>query len=124
VGLVSTVPDYLRFSQMLLNRGELGGVRLLKPDTVDRMTTNGLPPQILAARRGTGWALAGVTVVVAPGAPLLGEYSWDGTAGTIFWVHPARELVTILMTQSAPSNPDGIRQKFKALVEAATEQVR
>ena len=49
----------------------------------------------------------------------VGEYGWDGTAGTIFWVDPSRQLVTVLMTQSAPANPGGIRQRFKTLVEQA-----
>ena len=113
VGLVSTAPDYLRFSQMLLNRGEIDGVRLLKRETVDRIVANGLPDAIVAERRGTGWGLANVNV--APG----GEYGWDGTAGTIFWVDPAHQMVTILMTQIAPANPDQLRQKFKALVQQA-----
>ena len=124
VGLVSTVPDFLRFSQMLLNRGELDGVRLLKAETVDRMVGNGLPPAVLAARGGRmGWGLANVNVVLDPAGvnypARVGEYGWDGTAGTIFWVDPSRQLVTVLMTQSAPANPQGIRQRFKTLVESA-----
>lgn len=122
VGLVSTVPDYLRFSQMLLNKGELDGIRLLKAATVERMTANGLPDAVLKVRGGSmGWGLANVNIVLDPGSPLRGEYSWDGTAGTIFWIDPAREMITILMTQSAPSNPDGIRQKFKAIVQRAVK---
>jgi len=115
VGLVSTVPDYLRFAQMLLNNGQLGGVRLLRADTVERMTKNGLSEAVLAARGGSmGWGLANVNVAIDGG-----EYGWDGTAGTIFWNDPARETVTILMTQSVPANPDGLRQRFKALVAQA-----
>ncbi|MGH9174118.1 MAG: serine hydrolase, partial [Vicinamibacterales bacterium] len=120
VGLVSTVPDYLRFSQMLLNKGELEGARILKAETVERMTANGLPAAVQKLRGASmGWGLANVNVVIDPASPLRGEYGWDGTAGTIFWVDPAREMITILMTQSAPSNPDGIRQQFKALVQQA-----
>jgi CubicO group peptidase (beta-lactamase class C family) len=120
VGLVSTVPDYLRFCQMLLNKGELDGVRLLQPATVERMTVNGLSDPVLAARGGSmGWALANVNVVVDKSSRLYGEYGWDGTAGTIFWNDPARAMVTVLMTQSVPSNPDGLRQKFKAIVQSA-----
>jgi CubicO group peptidase (beta-lactamase class C family) len=116
VGLVSTVPDYLRFCQMLLNKGELNGVRLLRPATVDRMTRNGLPDAVLAARGGTmGWGLANVNVALNAA----GEYGWDGTAGTIFWIDPNREMITILMTQSSPANPDSLRQRFKALVDQA-----
>lgn len=53
VGLVSTVPDYLAFCQMILNKGALGGVRLLKPETVAAMTANGLSPEVLKARGGS-----------------------------------------------------------------------
>jgi CubicO group peptidase (beta-lactamase class C family) len=120
VGLVSTVPDFLRFSQMLLNRGELSGRRLLRRETVEMMVADGLPPAVLRARGGTmGWGLANVNVQVNSASPVVGEYGWDGTAGTIFWIDPRRELVTVLMTQSQPANPDSIRQKFKAIVDGA-----
>lgn len=120
VGLVTTVPDYLRFCQLLLNRGELEGVRLLRPATVDRMVSNGLPPAVLQQRRGNvGWGLINANVVLDPASPLKGEYSWDGTAGTIFWIDPSREMITVLFAPARPSNPDGIRQKFKAIVQQA-----
>jgi CubicO group peptidase (beta-lactamase class C family) len=48
-----------------------------------------------------------------------GEYGWDGTAGTIFWNDPATGTAIVLMTQSAPANPAGIRQRFKTLVQSA-----
>jgi len=126
VGLLSTAPDFLRFCQMLLNRGELNGVRVLSPKTVDLITANGLTDQILRARGGgMGWGLANVNVVVdpaaVPGSPNAGEYGWDGSAGTIFWIDPQTELITILMTQSTPPNPDSVRQKFKTLVQSAVE---
>ena len=70
-----------------------------------------------------GWGLANVNVVLDPasaGYPAdRGEYGWDGTAGTIFWIDPNREMITILMTQSSPANPDSLRQRFKALVDQA-----
>jgi CubicO group peptidase (beta-lactamase class C family) len=122
VGLVSTVPDYVRFSQMLLEGGSLGGVRVLKAETVARMTANGLPPAVQTARGGTmGWALANVNVLIEPGASGAnrGEYGWDGTAGTIFWVDPVKQTVIVLMTQSSPANPDSLRQRFKAIVQRA-----
>jgi CubicO group peptidase (beta-lactamase class C family) len=124
VGLVSTVPDYLRFSLMLLNRGELNGVRILRAKTVDTMTGNGLSDPVLKARGGAmGWGLANVNVVLDPTGlnypAKRGEYGWDGTAGTIFWIDPASEMVTILMTQSSPANPDSLRQRFKTLVQQA-----
>lgn len=123
VGLVSTVPDFLRFCQMLLDKGALDGVRLLKPETVAAITSNGLEPSVLEGRGGSmGWGLANVNVAMpraGEGGPPAGEYGWDGTAGTIFWIDPGRELVIVLMTQSSPANPDGLRQKFKATVESA-----
>jgi CubicO group peptidase (beta-lactamase class C family) len=122
VGLLSTVPDYIRFSQMLLNRGQLDGVRLLKPETVDRIVTNGLPEPVMRARGGPmGWGIGNVNVVLDPaGLPYpanKGEYGWDGSAGTIFWVDPSLQLVTVLMTQSSPADPDGLRRQFKTLVQ-------
>ncbi len=126
VGLVSTVPDFLRFARMLLNDGALDGVRILKAETVRRMVANGLPPAVLQTRGGKmGWGLGNVSVVVDPGGlnPLapVGEYGWDGTAGTIFWNNPATGRSIVLMTQSAPANPAGIRQRFKAAVEAGVQ---
>jgi CubicO group peptidase (beta-lactamase class C family) len=124
VGLVSTVPDYLRFSQMLLNKGELEGARLLRAGTVEMMTSNGLSDAVLKARGGPmGWGLANVNVVLDPAAlnypANAGEYGWDGSAGTIFWIDPSMELITILMTQSQPANPDSLRQRFKTIVHQA-----
>jgi CubicO group peptidase (beta-lactamase class C family) len=121
VGVVTTVPDYLRFCQMLMNRGELDGVRLLTRESVERLTRNGLPEAVLKQRgRGdVGWGLINANVVLDQSSPLRGEYSWDGTAGTIFWIDPAREMITLLFAPARPSNPDGIRQKFKAVVQQA-----
>jgi CubicO group peptidase (beta-lactamase class C family) len=112
VGLVSTVPDFLRFSQMLLNRGTLNGIRILSAKTVEMMTVNGLSDAVLQARGGArGWGLGNVDVATDSG-----EYGWDGTAGTIFTVDPRHELITVLMWQSVPADPDGLRARFKTLV--------
>lgn len=124
VGLVSTVPDFLRFSQMLAGGGALDGVRILPPQTVAMMVENGLSEAVLTARRGPmGWGLANVNVLMNAGGVNYparpGEYGWDGSAGTIFWIDPADQLITILMTQSQPANPDGLRQRFKSLVHQA-----
>lgn len=123
IGLLSTVPDYLRFSQMLLNNGQLDGIRLLRATTVETMTRNGLPDEALKARGGSlGWGLANVEIQMGPSGVAESrqrEYGWDGTAGTIFWIDPAKELVGLLMTPSQPSNPDRIRQQFKAIVQQA-----
>jgi CubicO group peptidase (beta-lactamase class C family) len=120
VGLVSTVPDFLRFSQMLLNKGELAGVRLLSAKTVDTMTANGLTDAMVKERSGMGWGLGNVEVVVDPGQQKQpvnrGEYGWNGSAGTYFWNDPATGMVTILMTQFA----DRLPNQFKATVQQAS----
>jgi CubicO group peptidase (beta-lactamase class C family) len=119
--LLSTVPDYLRFSQMLLNKGELDGVRLLRAETVERMTRNGLSDAVQQLRGGSmGWGLGNVNVTLSANANSnVGEYGWDGTAGTIFWIDPTDETAIILMTQSSPANPDRLRERFKTIVREA-----
>ncbi len=122
VGLVSSVPDYLRFSQMLLDQGAAGATRLLTAATAQRMTVNSLPGAVLKARGGRmGWGLANVDVRMESGdsGASVGEYGWDGTGGTIFWVDPRTQTIVLLMTQSSPANPDGIRPKFKTIVQRA-----
>jgi CubicO group peptidase (beta-lactamase class C family) len=124
VGLVSTVPDYVRFCQMMLNRGELDGARLLQPSTIAMMTANGLSDAVRKRRGGPmGWGLANVNVVMDPGGldypANRGEYGWDGSAGTIFWIDPTKQTIIVLMTQSVPANPDSLRQRFKTIVHEA-----
>ena len=110
-GLVSTAPDYLRLCQMLLNDGELDGVRVLSPQAVKQMTTNALPPDIRIfgnevgplAGRGFGLGFAVRTDPVhswTPGA--VGSFSWAGLWGTQFWIDPAEKLVGLQMIQAAP----------------------
>lgn len=112
VGLVSTAPDFLRFGQMLLNGGSLGSARILQPATVAMMTENGLSPEMTATRGGRGWGLG--NVVVESGS---GEYHWNGSAGTDFWVDPRSGTVGVLMTQTSPAFPDNLRQTFKSTVQ-------
>ena len=126
VGLVSTVPDFLRLAQMLLSGGTLDGVRILRESTVARMTRNGLSESILATRRGgSGWALANVSIVVdaeaAEEGAHAGEYRWDGSAGTEFWVDPSTETIVVTMWQSSPANPGRLRQRIRALVRQAIQ---
>jgi CubicO group peptidase (beta-lactamase class C family) len=113
-GLVSTAPDYLRFSQMLLNGGELDGARVLNPQTVKLMTTNALPSGIpifggdeVGARAGTDFGLgfairADPVHSWVPGA--VGSFSWAGYWGTYFWIDPAEQLIGIQMVQATPGS--------------------
>jgi CubicO group peptidase (beta-lactamase class C family) len=113
-GLVSTADDYLRFAQMMLNRGELDGKRILRPETVDLMTRNHLPEKLVPitlgpvtmANMGFGLDFA-VRVKTADGEPagMLGEYGWGGAASTQFFVSPREKLICIGMTQFMPSTP-------------------
>jgi CubicO group peptidase (beta-lactamase class C family) len=127
VGLVSTAPDFLRFCQMLLNKGEFDGKRLLSAKTVEMMTANALPGPILQRRGGTmGWGLGNVDVVITPSTrgylTSVGEYGWDGSAGTFFAIDPARQLVVMLFSQNVPASPDGLRQRFKAAINQSVIQ--
>jgi CubicO group peptidase (beta-lactamase class C family) len=122
-GLVSTVDDYLHFQQMMLNGGELDGVRLLAPGTVSLMTDNhtGELP-IWLAGPGMGFGL-GYGVVVDRGAaatPLSeGAAYWGGAYCTISWLDPEQEIVAVLMTQVRPYSHINIRQDFQVLTYQA-----
>jgi CubicO group peptidase (beta-lactamase class C family) len=122
-GLVSTVSDYARFLQMLLNRGELGGVRVLKPETVDLMTRNqigDLKMSITAHGISFGYGFGVVTDrEQAKDVASVGTYSWGGIFNTFFWVDPKKELIGIMMTQVYPSNHLKLRDEFKRLAYEA-----
>ncbi len=131
-GLVSTAADYHRFTQMLLGRGVLDGVRILGSRTVAYMTRNHLPrgadifrlsnPMGGGQERGLGYGL-GFSVVMDPAAMKVtcsaGEYGWGGAASTEFWVDPAEELTVLFFTQLLPSGTYPFRRELHQLVYAA-----
>jgi CubicO group peptidase (beta-lactamase class C family) len=132
-GLVSTAHDYLRFCRMLVNGGELDGVRILGRKTIELMTCNHLPNDedltrwalgsfSETANEGYGFGL-GLSINLGPGRTATigskGEYAWGGAASTIFWVDPTEELVVILMTQFMPSATFNFRGQLKTLVYPA-----
>jgi CubicO group peptidase (beta-lactamase class C family) len=133
-GLVSTMPDYYRFCQMLVNGGELDGTRILGPKTVEVMASNHLPgggqlrDYALASSYGEvgfdGMGF-GLTMAVSQGPVATqvigstGEYMWGGAASTIFWIDPAEQLVVIFMTQLMPSRTFNFRSQLKTLVYPA-----
>jgi len=104
-GLVSTAPDYMRFALMLWNRGEYDGVRILRGDTVDRMTALHVKSGTLAdfGIGGLGFGY-GVSVMADPGESVLpgsvGDYWWSGAYGTHFWISPATGTVTVVLQQN------------------------
>ncbi|MBN2272398.1 MAG: beta-lactamase family protein [Sedimentisphaerales bacterium] len=114
-GLCSTVGDYLRFCQMLLNGGQLDGVRILKESTVAMMTTD----QVGQLKQGEGFGL-GVSVVrnsdEAGGLDCVGAFGWGGFWYTIFFVDPANDLIAICMSQIHPDGEATLNKKFKSLV--------
>lgn len=133
-GLVSTAADYLRWCRFLLRGGELDGVRLISPRTLQLMTTNHLPggadmaslaksPIALTETNseGAGFGL-GFTVADRPALSLVpgnaGMYSWGGAAATAFWVDPADDLAVVFMTQLLYA-PDRLRRSLQTFVYAA-----
>ncbi len=124
-GLVSTTGDYLRFAQMLLNRGELDGVRLLGRKTVELMTTNALPAGVYLNNdptRGASFGL-GVSLLEDVGKVQqlgsVGNYGWGGAANTNFWVDPKEELIGIIMLQFMPSDTYPVVVDFRNLTYQA-----
>jgi len=129
-GLASTAMDYARFLQFMLNRGQLGGVRLLGSRMVDFMTADHLGDipvfgpasrALLSPGHGFGLGVAvrkTLGVASMPGSP--GSYHWGGMAGTTFFVDPAEGLFAILMLQ-APNQREYYRLLFRDLVYAALD---
>ncbi|MEK7438193.1 MAG: serine hydrolase domain-containing protein [Pseudomonadota bacterium] len=133
-GMVSTAPDYLRFAQMLLNGGELDGVRIVSRKTVALMTSDQLPPNIAfnADTRprfeesspmpefGQGFGL-GFCVRKEPGRnPVpgsVGDFYWSGVYGSYFWVDPQEQLIGVLMLYA----PD-LRRHYRALMRQLVYQ--
>jgi len=115
--LLSTAGDYVRFAQMLLNGGELGGTRLLSPTTVALMTSDHLTPETRRSpstpilfgalapspELGLGFGLGFAVRTHAGRNPLpgsVGDFSWSGVTGTYFWVDPKQQLIAVLMMQA------------------------
>lgn len=122
-GLTSTIQDYARFAQMLLNGGELDGVRLLSPKTVELMTTShtsDLPASGGLMGPGAAWGL-GFKITTDLGASQTlgspGIYGWSGIYGTNFWVDPKEHLVAVMMVQRYPGAP--VAASFQTLTYQA-----
>ncbi len=137
-GLVSTAADYLRFTNMLANGGELDGARILSPMTVRLMASNHLPggqdlTQLSkslfseSTYAGIGFGL-GFAVVFDPPKTLIpcskGEFYWGGAASTAFWVDPVEHVTVVFMTQLMPSTTYPIRRELRTLVYSALMESR
>lgn len=130
-GLVSTVSDYARFAQMLLNRGEFAGRRIISEQSAQLMMTNQLPDDMLAQgwgvghqqiRPGFGHGFNGVvfTDPQAAGIPVgVGTYHWDGAAGTWFWVDPENDLLFVGMVQLLSETSPALQATTQTLMTDA-----
>jgi CubicO group peptidase (beta-lactamase class C family) len=120
-GLFSTARDYARFAQMLLDGGELDGVRVLKPETIATMTTNqiGSNSALALFKYGLGF---GLEMSLRVGRePILNRYFWGGIFSTNFWIDPRHEVVAVLMTQVLPTNHGNANLAFRRVVDEALE---
>lgn len=122
-GLVSTLDDYMRFSRMLLNEGELDGVRILSAEAVRLMHTNAMPAEVtdtswLPSKGQVGFGID-LAVRIAPPANreeasgAVGEFFWDGYANTLFWVDPANDIAAVLFTQYVPFGKVPLHKAFR-----------
>jgi CubicO group peptidase (beta-lactamase class C family) len=133
-GLVSTASDYMRFALMLLNGGELEGVRVLGRKTVDLMMSNHLGPEygpqplasveaaLQSNAQGVGFGLTGAVITDPALSSVLGStgnFTWLGAASTYFWVDRKEQLVGIALTQLRPSNTYPIWAEMRILTYQA-----
>jgi CubicO group peptidase (beta-lactamase class C family) len=126
-GLMSTATDYARFVQMLVNGGELEGVRILSPKTVELMRSDvlGELPKISGLLPPPGYGF-GLTFAVNRGPAHTGsigskgEYNWAGAAGTTFWVDPREQMIGVLMIQTMLDLRKGVQFKqlaYQAIID-------
>lgn len=127
-GLVSTIGDFLRFCQMLLNKGVFEGTRLLSRKSVELMTHNHLPSSLLPLKYGSveiaGYGFGfgvGVLMDVFKSSQLgsEGSYGWEGAANTHFWIDPKEELIGLIMTQFQPFSYYPVWDEFRVLTYQA-----
>ena len=134
-GLLSTAADYSRFCQLLVNGGELDGVRLLSPKTLGVMTSDQIPPEasrvgMLAAAQelsplpelGQGFGLGFAVRTDAGHSPVSGskgDYFWAGAAGTYFWIDPQEKMYGILMLQKPFVEAGTYRRAMREIVYGA-----
>lgn len=124
-GLTSTLDDYMKFTQMLVNGGSYDGVTILKPETVKLMATNQLDDSItermwLPSKGQVGFGIDFAVRLREPASAEenmgeVGEYFWDGAASTLFWVDPKNELTAVLFVQVMPFAGQ-VHKKFRDAV--------
>lgn len=125
-GLTSTLDDYMRFARMLVNGGELDGVRILRPETVKLMATSHLSDSVtdrswLPSKGQVGFGIDFAVRVRPPASAqenngVVGEFFWDGAASTLFWVDPVSDLTAVLFVQLMPFDRIGLHKSFRDAV--------
>ena len=125
-GLTASLNDYMRFARMLLGKGTLEGVQVLRPETVELMATNHLPDSVterswLPGKGQVGFGIDFAVRVAPPASAeenngVVGEFFWDGAASTLFWVDPHNDLAAVLFVQLFPYDPIKLHKKFRDAV--------
>lgn len=119
-GLVSTAQDYARFLQMMLNGGELDGVRILSPMSVELLTINHLHNTEFRPGEGISLAFDVLLDVGSRGTPgSVGDYGWGGAYHSTYWVSPEDRLVVVFLTQLIPATGSDIHAKIRTLLYQA-----
>lgn len=113
-GLVSTIDDYARFCQMLLNGGELDGKRIIKESTAKMIMSNQLPEGV-SYNEKEGYGLAGMVDLST------GEYGWAGAASTKFWINPEKQMIVLAFAQLMPSDYT-FADDFKKIVDRSVKE--
>ncbi|MEC8995437.1 MAG: serine hydrolase, partial [Pseudomonadota bacterium] len=133
VGLLSSVMDFMRFSQMILEGGVFNGNRILQEETVALMYENAIPDHVMPIGTtgywlGSGWTLGGFNLVLdntSYSFPVSnGTIWWDGSAGTRYFIDPTQRIVIVIMAQVSPSSGGGFRENFSEMVDAAISDLR
>ena len=133
VGLLSSVEDYLNFSQMILDHGVFEGQRILKKATAEMIYKNAVPETAMPIGdrgywRGSGWTWGGFNLVLDPDTydfPVTkGTIWWDGSAGTRYFIDPKQNIIIVIMAQVSPSSGGGFRENFSRLVDASIVERR
>jgi CubicO group peptidase (beta-lactamase class C family) len=122
-GLTSTLDDYMRFARMLVHKGTLDSVSILKPRTVELMATNHLDESVkersfLPSKGQVGFGIDFAVRLRPPTSTeenngVVGEFFWDGAASTLFWVDPVNELTAVLFVQLFPYDQIGLHKNFR-----------
>ena len=128
VGLLSSVSDFLNFSQMVLDNGKFKGRPVLSEKTAALMYANAVPDQAMPIGSrgywlGSGWTLGGFNLVMNPAEynfPVSeGTIWWDGSAATRFFVDSIESTVIVIMAQISPSSGGGFREIFSEMIDKA-----